>query len=92
MKSKTLSVIAAVFALGSVTSVAMAQDDGLPDNPSSSANTIPAPDASEPSDPAANDNPAARVPTAPNERLEMGREGYNRGTSGSGGGYDSDAD
>jgi len=92
MKTKSLSAIAAVLALGCVSTAALAQD-GFADDPNSNANTIPAPDASTPSDPAANDNPAARVPTTDDAPLEMRREGSSRGTSGSAdGGYETDAD
>ena len=62
MKSTTISALAAVLALGCFGTAAMAAD-GLPLNPMSQATTIPGPNAQTPSDPAANDNPAARVPT-----------------------------
>lgn len=81
MKAKAISVVAAVLAFGCVGTTAMAAD-GLPDDPNSNATTIPAPDATEPSDPAANDNPAARVPTTEDQNYQMRREGSSRGTSG----------
>jgi hypothetical protein len=84
MRTNTISALAAVLALSCFGTAALAQDDGLPDNPNSNANTIPGPDATTPSDPAADDNPAARVPTTENEGYEMRREGSGRGTSGEG--------
>jgi len=83
MKAQAISAVAAVLAFGCVSTAALAAD-GLPDDPNSNANTIPGPDATTPSDPAANDNPAARVPTDENEGYQMRREGYERGTSGQG--------
>ncbi|MEI9901948.1 MAG: hypothetical protein WDN31_19600 [Hyphomicrobium sp.] len=82
MKTKAICSVAAVLALGWV-GTAMAAD-GLPDDPNSDATTIPGPQATEPSDPAANDNPAARVPTTEDENYQVRREGYGRGTSGEG--------
>jgi len=79
MRTKTITVMAAVLALGGFGTAALAQD-GLPDDPNSTANTIPAPATSTPSDPAANDNPAARVPTS-RDGYEVIREGYSVGTS-----------
>lgn len=84
MTSKAISAAAAMLALGFVGTAALAQDDGLPDNPNSNANTIPAPDAATPSDPAADDNPAARVPTTENEGYQVRKEGSSKGTSGEG--------
>jgi hypothetical protein len=84
MTSKTISAMAAMLALGFVGTAALAQDDGLPDNPNSNANTIPGPDATTPSDPAADDNPAARVPTTKDEGYKVRKEGYSKGTSGEG--------
>ncbi len=83
MKTKAICAVAAVLALGCVGSTAFAAD-GLPDDPNSDATTIPGPQATEPSDPAANDNPAARVPTTEDEGYQVRREGYGRGTSGEG--------
>ncbi len=50
---------------------------------------IPAPEADNPTDPAAGDNPGARVPTSPpgTGEWDMQTEGSSRGTSGQ---YDSD--
>ncbi len=81
--TRTISAVAALFALGIISNAALAQD-GLPDNPNSDQNTIPAPDATDPSDPSADDNPAARVPTSPpgTGQYEIKKEGYGRGTSG----------
>ncbi len=85
MKTKTISAMAAVLALGCFGTAALAADDGLPDDPNSNANTIPGPDATTPSDPAADDNPAARVPTTePESGYELRKEGSGRGTSGEG--------
>lgn len=82
MKTKAISIVAAVLALGCTGSAALAAD-GLPDNPTSNANTIPAPIPDQPTDPAANDNPSARVPTTENS-YRVRREGYGVGTSGQG--------
>lgn len=82
MKTKAISVVAAVLALGCMGTATFAAD-GLPDDPNSNANTIPGPDATQPSDPAANDDPAARVPTDQDESgYSVRREGSGRGTSG----------
>jgi hypothetical protein len=84
MKTKTISAVAAVIALGCFGTAALAAD-GLPDDPNSNQNTIPGPDATAPSDPSADDSPTARVPTTrdePTGQYEMRREGYGRGTSG----------
>ena len=84
MKTKAISAVAAVLALGSFGTAALAAD-GLPDDPNSNATTIPGPDATTPSDPSADDNPAARVPTTdPESGYRMEREGSGRGTSGEG--------
>lgn len=91
MQTKAISAVAAVLALGCVGSAAMAAD-GLPDDPNSNATTIPGPNAVEPSDPSANDNPAARVPTTEDENYQVRREGYGRGTSGQGMGKENPED
>jgi hypothetical protein len=83
MRTKSISAVAAVLALGCIGTAALAAD-GLPDDPNSNATTIPGPDATTPSDPAANDNPAARVPTDEDEGYRVRREGSGRGTSGEG--------
>ena len=84
MKTKAISAVAAVLALGCFGSAALAAD-GLPDDPNSNATTIPGPDATTPSDPAADDNPAARVPTTEDESgYRVQREGSGRGTAGEG--------
>lgn len=84
MKIKTISAVAAVLALGGFGTAALAAD-GLPDDPNSNATTIPSPDATAPSDPSADDNPAARVPTTQDESgYKIRKEGYGRGTSGEG--------
>jgi hypothetical protein len=82
MRTKTISAVTALLALGCIGTAAWAQD-GLPDDPNSNSNTIPEPDATTPSDPAANDNPAARVPATEDETgYSVRREGSSRGTSG----------
>ncbi len=73
MKPKTLSLTLAVLALAVVPALAQ---DGLATNPTSPANTIPAPGTATPSDPAANSNPAARVPTSADEAREVLRQAY----------------
>jgi len=83
MKTTAISAVAAALSLAYAGTAALAAD-GLPDNPNSSSNTIPAPDATTPSDPSANDNPGARVPTDEDRNYQMRREGYGRGTSGQG--------
>lgn len=84
MKAKAITAAAALLALGLLTNTAFAQGDGLPDDPNSNQNTIPAPETDEPTDPAANDNPAARVPTSPpgTGQYELRQQGSTRGTSG----------
>lgn len=83
MKTKAITAVAALLALGLMTSSGFAQV-GLPDDPMSNENTIPAPETGVPSDPAADDNPAARIPTSPpgTGQYELKTEGYNKGTSG----------
>lgn len=83
MKSKAIAAAAALFALGLTTNPGFAQE-GMPDDPMSNENTIPAPDSDVPTDPAANDDPAARVPTSPpgTGQYELKQEGYQKGTSG----------
>ena len=83
MKTKVIAAAAALFALGLTTSMGFAQE-GLPDDPMSNENTIPAPDSNVPNDPAASDDPAARVPTSPSGtgQYELKQEGYGKGTSG----------
>ncbi|HET6322087.1 MAG TPA: hypothetical protein VFF87_08560 [Hyphomicrobium sp.] len=79
MRTKTISVMAAVLALGGYGTAALAQD-GLPGDPNSTANTIPGPNPITPSDPSANDSPRARIPTT-RDGFEVLREGYSVGTS-----------
>jgi hypothetical protein len=83
MKTKAIAAAAALLAFGLATSTGLAQE-GLPDDPMSNQNTIPAPDSDVPNDPAANDDPAARVPTSPpgTGQYELKQEGYSKGTSG----------
>lgn len=92
MKTKATAAVAALLALGLMTSSGLAQE-GLPDDPMSNENTIPAPDAANPTDPAANDDPAARVPTSPpgTGDWDMQTEGSSRGTSGQYEQYDQDS-
>jgi len=83
MKTKVIAAAAALFTLGLMSSTGFAQE-GQPDDPMSNENTIPAPDSNVPNDPAANDDPAARVPTSPpgTGQYELQQEGYGKGTSG----------
>jgi len=84
MKTKVMAAAAALLALGLMTNSGFAQD-GMPDDPMSNENTIPAPDSDVPTDPAANDNPGARVPTSPpgtSGQYEIQTEGEGRATSG----------
>jgi hypothetical protein len=85
MMTKAIAAVAALLALGLTTSAGFAQE-GMPDDPMSNENTIPAPDSDVPNDPAANDDPAARIPTSPpgTGKYELEEEGYNKGTSGQG--------
>ncbi|HEX9881403.1 MAG TPA: hypothetical protein VGA65_02745 [Hyphomicrobium sp.] len=85
MMTKAIAAVAALLALGLTTSAGFAQE-GMPDDPMSNENTIPAPDSDVPNDPAANDDPAARIPTSPpgTGKYELKEEGYNKGTSGQG--------
>ena len=91
MKTKAIAAVAALLALGLTSGIGYAQE-GMPDDPMSNENTIPAPDSDVPTDPAANDNPAARVPTSPpgTGQYELKKEGYSKGTSGQD--YDQDQD
>jgi hypothetical protein len=83
MKTKAIAAVAALLALGMTTGAGLAQE-GMPDDPMSNENTIPAPDSDVPNDPAANDSPAARVPTSPpgTGQYEIKKERYGKGTSG----------
>jgi hypothetical protein len=66
MKIKAIAAAAALLVLGWTATPGFAvdaNDDGLPDDPMSNENTIPGPETDTPSDPAADDSPAARVPT-----------------------------
>jgi hypothetical protein len=87
MKRKVIAAAAALLALGWIATPGFAVDndgDGLPDDPMSNENTIPAPETDNPTDPAADDNPAARVPTSPpgTGQYEIRKEGGARGTAG----------
>ncbi len=83
MKTKAIAAVAALLALGFTTGSVFAQA-GMPDDPMSNENTIPAPDSDVPNDPAANDDPSARIPTSPpgTGQYELKQEGYGKGTSG----------
>jgi hypothetical protein len=85
MKTKAITAVAALLALGLMTNAGLAQE-GLPDDPMSNENTIPAPDSDVPNDPAANDNPQARVPTSPpgTGQYQLKKEGAGKGTAGQG--------
>jgi hypothetical protein len=87
MKMKAITAAAALLVLGWAATPGFAADangDGLPDDPMSNENTIPGPETDNPTDPAADDSPAARVPTSPpgTGQYEMRKEGSGRGTSG----------
>jgi hypothetical protein len=83
MRTKAIAAVAALLALGLTTGIGYAQE-GMPDDPMSNENTIPAPDSDVPTDPAANDDPAARIPTSPpgTGQYELKKEGSGKGTSG----------
>lgn len=65
--------------------LALAQSTGgSPNDPNNARNQFPAPSASQPTDPAAEYDPLARVPTAPEVRLDAsdqpgGQTGYRPG-------------
>ena len=64
MKMKVIAAAAALLVMGWTATPGFAADannDGLPDDPMSNENTIPGPETDTPSDPAADDSPAARV-------------------------------
>ncbi len=65
MKTKAIAVVYSLFALGMTAAPGFADDNptGLPDNPDTVENVIPGPDATNPTDPAAADSAAARIPT-----------------------------
>jgi hypothetical protein len=83
MKTKAITAAAALLALGLMTNTGFAQE-GLPDDPMSNQNTIPAPESDVPTDPAADDTPSARIPTSPpgTGQYELKKEGYGKGTAG----------
>jgi hypothetical protein len=64
MKSHTAIAAALLLGFGS-TAVLAESPAGIPADPNTNENVQPAPGASNPSDPAAGSNPAARVPTSP---------------------------
>ncbi|MDH4983011.1 hypothetical protein [Hyphomicrobium sp. D-2] len=68
----------AMLAAAAAGGAALAQD-GFPD-PNSTANTFPAPQTGTPTDPAAGDNPMARVPTARDNGVGYQAEGVIVGT------------
>lgn len=72
----------AALALLAAAGPALAQSSGAsPADPNNERNQTPAPSNSQPADPAAGSNPAARVPTAPVDRREaQGEEGGATGT------------
>lgn len=83
MKTKAMAAAAALLSLGLMTTSGLAQD-GMPDDPTSNENTIPAPESDVPTDPAANDSAGARVPTSPpgTGQYDIYREGEGKATSG----------
>lgn len=76
------STIVSIAILVAGAGVATAQSTGgSPNDPNNARNQFPAPSASQPTDPAAEYDPLARVPTAPEVRLDAsdqagGQTGY----------------
>jgi hypothetical protein len=83
MKTVTRTTFLAALALMAGTTIATAQSSGAsPADPNNERNLNVAPSNAQPSDPAANSNPAARVPTAPVDRREaQSEEGGETGTN-----------
>lgn len=77
MKTKAIAALTGLLALGLLASPSYA-GAGF-DN--TQENVIPGPLEDTPANPAANDDPAARVPTTRDE-FKLKREGYEKGTSG----------
>jgi hypothetical protein len=87
-----LGTVTAIFTVAS--SAAIAQSTGSsPADPQNERNQRMAPSNTQPSDPAADRDPAARVPTSPVDRDAADREeGGATGTSSGESGYDSPAE
>ena len=66
---KAIAAMFSLFALGLTAAPGFADDNptGLPGNPNTVENVIPGPSATNPTDPAAADSAAARVPTTEND-------------------------
>jgi len=66
---KAIAIMFSLVALGATAAPGFADDNptGFPDNPMTTENVIPGPNATNPSDPSAADNAAARVPTTEDE-------------------------
>lgn len=79
---KTMAGLAAALMLAAA-GPALAQSSGAsPADPNNERNQVPAPSNTQPADPAAGSNPAARVPTAPvDQREAASEEGGVTGTS-----------
>lgn len=73
MKTKSMAALASLFALALTATPSFADDNptGLPDNPNTNENVIPGPNATNPTDPAAADSAAARVPTTEDEKRAL---------------------
>jgi hypothetical protein len=73
MRTKAVAVVFSLFALGMTAAPVFADDNptGLPDNPNTIENVIPGPEATNPTDPAAADSAAARVPTTEDEAAQL---------------------
>ena len=80
-KLNPLAGLMAALMLAASGGATWAQSSGAsPADPNNERNQTPAPSNSQPADPAAGSNPAARVPTAPVDRREaQGEEGGETG-------------
>jgi hypothetical protein len=79
----TSSLAALALALGTSTAVLAQSTGGSPADPNTNQNQQNGPGVANPADPAAGENPAARMPTAPKGNDSgMATEGASPGTSG----------
>lgn len=76
MKKTFIAAVVSLFAITLDTSAGFADDNptGLPGNPTTNENVIPGPETTNPTDPAAADSFAARVPTTESERKALHKE------------------
>ncbi len=80
-KLNSIVGLAAVLMVAAVVPAHAQSSGASPADPNNERNQTPAPSNSQPADPAAGSNPAARVPTAPVDRREaQGEEGGATGT------------